>query len=263
MIVSRGEILTACGLTASGDTLSLGLVNMVHPFAERMVKNFLGFEVEQQTFSEYYPEENYHAPQDPLITGYEQQGGRATPVERFADERRVIQLRQLPVRSIVSIYEDDNAWVNGSPPSFGSSTLLTNADFQVDFPGNYSPGAAVIGQLCWSGFVFRLSGIWTATERCIQVAYIGGLTATEIMQDFPDIRMAVVIAAQQWYNQLRANRVNPITGTPAGPVTSESINGLSMSYDATTQRVLQGMFGKLPPAAMQILGDYQRYSKYI
>lgn len=252
MLANLSEILTALGLASSATPQDLALANLVHRKAERAVKKYLGYDVEQATYSEYYPEQNFQAPQALLIAGYELAGGRATPVEWFADDRRILQLRQLPVRSVSAVYEDTGAWLNGFPPSF--QTLLNNGDYMIDDPGDAA---------AWSGMLFRLSGVWTNRERCVKVVYTAGLTAQELGQKFTEFRDAVVETAAVWFNAMKSMRPNPVTGNQGGAVTNESIDGVSWAYHPEVQARLMGFMHQLPPSAASLLEDRVRYSKYL
>jgi hypothetical protein len=69
-IVSRAELIVALGKGPSLLTdQDLGLLNLVQAPTESLIEAFLGFRVQQQTLTEYYPDRNYVLQVDPLVEG--------------------------------------------------------------------------------------------------------------------------------------------------------------------------------------------------
>src|SRR5690606_19172886 len=92
----------------------------------------------------------------------------------------VLQLPQMFVRSITSVYEDVNAKAGQGSNDFPASTLLTAGTeywLDVDETG-----------LSRSGFLIREAGTWSRRPRTIKVTYVAGLTAAELESDYSDIK---------------------------------------------------------------------------
>jgi hypothetical protein len=263
-IVTNAMALSWLGLTQQGKVSApdLDLLQSIIPKAERLVKKYVGYNIEYNAnIVDYYPLTTYGAPQDPLITGWELQGGRATPIERFADERRILTTYQLPIRSVTSIYEDPAAWINGPPPVFASK--LVPQDYQVDFQ-TYDPVAQM--GIAWSGFIIRMSGIWLNWARSIQVTYAAGLTPAEldpITGTYPEFAMAILTAVQVWYGAVKAHQVKQATGREPGALNSESIGGYSASFNSDDIGLNYAYMNALPQISMKILEGWVRETLFI
>jgi hypothetical protein len=255
-ILQPSDISAYLGPTATNTALIAILQGQV----ERLIKNYVGYEVEQNTWTEYQPFYRSTFPIDPLVEGYEMWAGKAVPVQRFADDRRVVQLNQLPVRSIISIYENPMAWASGVPPQYPPDSFLDPTNWQPDFE-SFDTGT-LLG-ISWTGFVYRVSGIWQNVERSIQVTYTAGFTQGELSTTYSDFKLAALVAMQTWYNQVMANQLNPVTGAVGGAVVSEGLDGWSISYDASSAARNSGYLHTLPQTSLRILEDRVRYSKFM
>lgn len=69
MISSRAEILSVLGLASTASDQDIALVNLLQVDAEILVKRHVGGLVEQQSFTELYPDRGLYTPLDMLIEG--------------------------------------------------------------------------------------------------------------------------------------------------------------------------------------------------
>lgn len=192
--------------------------------------------------------------------------GRAVPIERFRSDNRLIQLRQLPVRTVQTMFEDPGAFDNavGSVPVFAPGTqLFEGKDFMVDVFELGVPGVTGSLPVCISGFVFRRTGVFSQVERSVQVTYTAGWTSAEIQLRYPQFKKAVRDTVVKFFNEYKFQRPNVLTGVGGGAVVAEAISGYSVSVDAESQRNNYGLITVLPPSVMRLLEEDLRYSKFI
>ena len=209
------------------------------------------------TYTKYHPFRPKADPMDSLIEGWELQGNRAVAYGSGIGNNRVLQARQLPVRSVVSLYENIGAWdtAGGSWPA--ASLLVEGNDFQID----YDPGSSQMG---WTGFIFRRSGSWSEAPRSIKLTYVAGLTAAELdvtTGEFNEFAAAALLATIKMFNEFKLHSGLASGGSGVGPVTSESLGPWSISYGDTSQ--LYGMKRALPAECCDLLEDRMRYGKYL
>jgi hypothetical protein len=258
-LVTRGELLTALGSAATISDSDLGLLIQIQIHVERLIKKFVGYHIEQRVYTnEFHPSRGLFNTSDPLVDGaWEMSGGRAMPLERYASDRRLLQLRELPVRSIQAVYENVAAW-DTSPPQWSVGNLLQEGpDFQVDYEQD---------KLSWSGFVIRRTGVWTASDRAIRVDYTAGLTSQELNgatgteYDYPEFKKATIDAVQIQFNTTKLQRFNLRTGQAPGVVSSFGIKDFRIAYRPTT---LYDFENELPLVCKRMLEERVRQSKFI
>ena len=218
MITSSNDIQTYLGLSSLTP-----LAAQVQALAEQQVKDFLGWgEVEQQTWVEYYPREQGAAnTNDPhyIVASNHQ---RAIAGLYFAPN--IIQLQQLPVRSITEVREDATAYFGQEPNSFGSNTILQpGPDYFLKFE---NPAIYGVQPISWSGHLVRRAFWFPGTVGSVMVTYVAGFTPGELSGRWQVFKTAVLETAADLY--LRAKALS-IGHKP--DVTSESDGGgVSASY---------------------------------
>src|SRR5262245_62104261 len=101
MIISPQDIWTVFGTTAAAlDPLDNRLIQWLHPKVERAVKDFVGYDIEQNVFTEFLPEKDMFLPGDPLIEGYEGSPQGAIPTLRYGQSQDALMPGQVPIRQI-------------------------------------------------------------------------------------------------------------------------------------------------------------------
>lgn len=254
-IVSNTEIL-AC-LQAAGVTLTAAgqsLVTLYHPLIEGRVKEFLGYAVEEATYTEYYPATsvNRWADGDPINGGYDLLGGQAVPRQRGNISRQVLRLREVPVRVITAVYENPGAFFTAGGTWPAASLLPTNAYYLDSLDGDF----------CWSGWLYRQNGLWSTQARTIKVTYEAGMSSAEILAKRPAIKLATLKAVTSSITaEIMKSRALGAFGLPA----SHSIKDFSMSYDYASAFKLLGNPGvmDLPQDVKQLLEPYRHMPRLI
>lgn len=246
MIVSPDELASALG-SGADPTLSAFVQNRV----ERLVKQFVGYEVEQATFVDLLPRPDEPVYQDALSWGNRHFGygvstdGSSAHLwgEGVANSTDRLFLKNLPVRSITSVNFDPN-WV------FASGTVLDPSAYRLDCA---EPGISN------SGMLMKRGGPWAfVTPRSVQVTYVGGWTPDELDDVAGDFKMAIISACQKFYNEVVANRAATRTAG-VGAVAREMIGKSEIWYETPAQ--LTGMMNNLPASVRMMLAERVRWNR--
>lgn len=232
------------------------LIAILWALAEQLLKDYVKGPIEQTTLTEYYPELAAYEPageplEDPAV---EVVGGRV--LTDYGGTADVLRLRNTPVRSITSIHDNAAAWDSGTA-DFPASTLLTaGSDYLIDFDES---------GLCRSGLVYRRSGSWPVSPqhaRTVKVIYVAGYTAGELSGAYSRFQTAALTAVLFWYNQVKANQQNGITGG-AGAIVSESLDAYSVSFNAQVAAQNLGLNYELPFVARRMLHEDLNLNRYL
>jgi hypothetical protein len=269
-IETLANVLLYMGQSASSPIVPL--VSLLQPIADQLLCDFVGFQIAQGTFTEWYPDRHLSRLRDELVDSapYEMIGGRAVQYGLMGLNSQVIQLKQLPVRSITSLRENPSAWNVVNPPSFPPPDLVEGIDYIVDYAAPDSTGT----KLSWTGDVYRLTGVWYVSPwagRTVQVTYTAGFTATELTTGpwpafYPRARLASMMTTAKLVREALAQAGDSVgttvTGTSGGAHTTESLAGHSISYHAEAALNNLGMELAMPRAAMRLLEPYVRMGWY-
>ncbi len=238
MITTSSDIQTYLGLASM-----TALATQVQALAEAHVKDFLGWqEVEQQTWVEYYPREqgatNTNDPHYIVASNHQ----RAVPGFYFAPN--IIQLQQLPVRSITEVREDATGYFGQVAGSFGSNTLLQQgSDYFLKTEQ---------GGIAWSGQLIRRAFWFPATIGSVMVTYVAGFTAAELSGRWQVFKTAVLETAGDLY--LRAKALS--MGHKPDIDSEADGGGVSASY---VNNRLAGV--SVPDAVADMLQPYVNYGE--
>lgn len=228
-------------LTAADVSLITG---DVVPRAEMMVREHLGYSVEQATYTEYLPDMDYRQPESTLEArflspGYGYTHGVSNPVsELFVNE--------YPLRSVTSVYENQIAWetdpVNGD---FSSGFLLTaGSDYTVDFA---EPGFSFSGSL-------KRFGAWSPIRKSVKVTYVAGYTADELDSTrWRAIKEAVMLTAHKFYLDVTMLQRTSKKTSGFGIVTSEKLDDYFVQFNVESIKNLLGFANTLPAQAVMLL----------
>lgn len=262
-ICSPAEVLTYLGKGATATDQERGLVEMLMPLVDGAIKTFLGWNVIQTTYTHLLPDHDLFA------ISYNDLGIPIDVVQNrisyaFPGSSVQIQLPEIPVRQITSLYADYSSIGGQNAADFPANTLqVQGVDFYVDYDGaTTTDPVPYTNEICWTGHIRRWIGTWPARQRAIKVTYVAGLSPDELdgktqvpYRRVVDIKYASVLACAAAFNQARAQQVN--LGAQ-GVITSERIGDAQFTYDADAQRQMYGMMSELPFACQQLLRKHQR-----
>lgn len=260
-IATLAEAKSWLGITATATADDNVILGVLLASVDALFTEFLGYSISQATRTEYYPPRVNLTQRDALVDGYERSGtNKVVPIDRYRNERRVIMLRHLPVRSITAVYENPDAWLS-SPPDFSSQFLLTaGSGYSLDCDGVDDDG----NNISKTGFLIRESGPWSVAERCVKVTYVGGYSATELGSTYGHLKHAFLTQIQVSYNAVKLHRMEgrAMGGMP-GILASVSLGDWSESYDTLTAQKLYGLQTALAPAVMEMLEKRINYSAFL
>ncbi len=221
------------------------------PRAQASVKTYLGWSIEQTSYTEFLPRIDQRLPEAPLES--RQFGSLSIDGPILATtSNSELPLTEKYLRSVTGVYENRSAFetdaVNGDWTNF---QLTAGSDFTVDWD---EPG------LSFSS-VLRRVGSWPVKARSVKVIYVAGLSANELATDrFTDIKEAAMLTIQLWYlDAVAFRRKQGQEGS--GLVKSESLGDWSISYDQGGINTLLGISATLPPRAMSLLRKFKAVTK--
>lgn len=236
----------------------VAFLDAIQPGVEQVCWTFLGYSPEQATYTEFLPSVLSERP--PLNygidVGWDVVGGTAVSRSRTDTVESGVQLSAVPVRSVVSVYENTGAWTTGEPDGYWpASTLLPASTYRLDMQ---SPG------LCKSGRLVRVYGTWFSNPRSIKVTYVAGYTQTEIDAQFAPLKLAVVMALNWWYARaLRQSRSVPANGMTPYQVSIRDFsvsmgdpNGIGAGDGPWAQNVLG-------PESLTLLWNFVNMAKFM
>jgi hypothetical protein len=213
------------------------LIRSMHAHAEQLVKDFVGSKVEQDTYTEILP------PYSPTAAADLASESPAL----FFPTPGALQLRNTPVRSVVSVHETTTPGGGGWP----AAALLGPLDFWLDQEED---------GLSRSGLLYRSAGVWPAIGRNIRVQYVGGWTADEITGgEAMTFKLAVKQATTKFFREAEAHLDNASGGPGVGPLVSEGIMGWSQAFHAESVAQLTGMQTDLPASVKAMLQPFVNY----
>jgi len=239
MICATSDVTTYLGLSAMN-----ALSTLVQTLAEDHVKDHLGVqELEQQTWVEYYPLDD--APvQQPGDPHYVVDSAHQRAIPGFYLAPNVVQLRQLPARSISEVCEDPTGYFGQVAGSFGQATVLTAGD-------DYYLKQEQDG-LSWTGHLVRRSFWFPAMAGSVKVTYVAGFTAAELAGRWSVFKTACLETIGDLY--LRAGS---LAGGQKADLASEAIGGgVNMSY---FQNNLSGL--TVPDRVAEMLQPFVNYGE--
>ena len=234
-IVIFSECLKYLGKAATASDAELGLLQLIKPLVERSVRRWLGTEVTQGTYTEFFPRANALNLRNPADGNY----------------GKLLRLNHYPVTSIASINEDRAGRSGFKSGQFAASSLLTEGDdYYLD---------ASQASFSASGMVVRLTTQWPAEPGSIKVTYTAGWTAeqldgdvTDVAQDATDIKLAVIKTVAEAYNETVQQQSSG--GSSGGAIKSERLGDYAVEYDVSSV----GAAVMIPEDARQLLKPFRR-----
>ena len=251
-IVTRAEVLQWLGKSDCATAAESALVDMLIPLGESVLTGYVGFQVEQATYTHILPETDDIL--DPNPNRLDVVNNRV--VFDVPGATDVLVLPQRAVRSITSVKEDIGAYGGQGANDFTNTALTSGTDYYLDY---------TVSGVSWSGNLMRIAGPWSAKRRTVKVVYVSGFTANEITAGTilgPDertpirnLKYAAIITIAAAF--LEAQRNSP--GLGAGPVIMERLADYQVQY---AEKYIQhlSMTTDLPPKAKELVSTFRRLS---
>ena len=210
-------------------------MELIRKSSERLAKAFVGSSIVQATYTHYYPDVS---------------GNRSD----------VLRMKEFPVRSITSVYEDPNGYYGSVAGSFSASQQLT-AGNQYFLPLD-AGGLSFFGHLKRRGFTSvwgNGSACWPTEPGSVKVTYVAGWSIDELNGevadanlDASDIRVAILKAVWAFWQNL----INQQLALKPGDDVSESLDGYSHTMVEKPSDPL--VTDDLPPESKSMLKRFRR-----
>lgn len=236
-LVTAAKLKTIIG-RPNADDAETALIALIQDAAERAVKTYLGYEVEEDSYTEYLPIAGNDLYESALIAGDD-------ALIQYNGVNDKLFLNQLPVRSIVSLYENQTAY--GVAANFTAANLLTEGTHFY-----LHRGGTTISK---SGMVVRIGSSWPNTPMSVKVGYTAGYTANELAKT--NIPYAVMLAFSAAWSEILAWQGSEI-GQGAGPIGNEKIGSWSADYSQQAIDQALGMMADLPMKVKMLLQPYRK-----
>lgn len=231
-------------LQAQGDTVAseqIDVLRLVCATAERAIKDFVGYSVEQATHTHFLPDRAPNFVGDPEVYAYDlNSAGKVVPVSIGAvPEKSILALPELPVRSVTSVHEDTDAYGNQASDAFPASSLLTaGIDYYLD---TRASGISTTGHLV------RIGSYWPSQGRSVKVIYTAGYTAAELATGIgASFSLAALLTIQSLWTK----------AGETGEIKSLSLGDFSATY-------AEGKSGAIPADAKKLLRKFVSYSRFM
>lgn len=260
-IVDISEALIALGLTDGPSDVERASVLMCLRAAHGAVRRFLKYDPCYTSHVEFYPQQAAPSETREYIwdttptTAYQ----RSAASSAASDE---LQLKHMPVRSIVSLKIDYDGRSGTKSGAFGAETVKTQG---VDFWPNFDMLDSDGNPVCSDG-ILKSIGLWPQETGSVRVEYYAGYKPAEMRgQD------SVIDATSIWevcldettrrFLKLDSRKKKTLSGF-AGPLTSESMGDYSYTLNASLSQTLLGGTDLLPES-MEKLSDYFNYGIFL
>lgn len=262
-ITTDSEVLAYIQINDKCLTPSMrGLVTRIRNKAENLVREYVGYEVTEATYTELMPAKTLpiRSEGDNTASGFELMAGLVVPRTTFPTNRKELVLSQIPVRSIVSVYDNAAAY-NVAEGEWPASSLLPTNAYYLD--------RDYVGEPVWSGILFRNVGSWATAPRSIKIEYVAGLTAAELNPAtgrYTEFVHAVQVTCAKMLADIAARSNMARTGQ--GPTSSVSVEDFAASFAGRNMAMIGAFLGTgvgsaaMPTEAMQVLAHRVHPAKY-
>lgn len=269
MLLSSNDLIAFLALdpTNPKHVSFISLATLLAPICDRLVKKYVGYEIEQAIFTDYHPliatrpSLAQGFTEDDMILAYEGSPQGARPIRQGrGNSRDTLSTLNLPIRSITSIYDSFTAWLNPSLPNgdFPASTLLQpGSDYMVDWDSLDD------SNVNWSrsGFIYRIGAVWSLQARTTKITYVAGYTPTELSNHYTEFKTAALLTGQYLFLQCVAiGRGTSFQNS--GIVISEKMDDYEVKFQPRG-KLPDVLMSDMPPGAKILLESYRRMSKFL
>ena len=265
MIANQDDIKLLLGLSSSITDEEQGFLSLVHPLAEGLVKQYLKYDPEQKSHTEYFPRHLRSGG-----PGYDYEG-RWTSRSGLAiwesrDSDNTLQLTHLPLRRITSVRIDTAAKHGDAANSFDLDTVRTQG---IDYWGDWDQT-----NVGYSGELYSY-GSWPSEPGTVKVVYRAGYSPAELLGtatedalvgdvittagvDGSGITRAVHITVISQFLKNMALKKKDIAGFTPGALLGERLGDYSYQVDSGTFGAA-GLAVSLPDEAKEQLEAYRHW----
>jgi hypothetical protein len=249
MICTQADLQAYFGLAADDALLPvlLGLQNS----AEARLRAYLKCSVEQATFTDLLPPLTRQSDADLDLVGYDRVGTHA--VATYGGEQ-TLQLREVPVRAVQSVYV---TWASGGGVSPPPGSLLDPANYYLDCEEE---------GLSRTGFLVQPYSVWPRAARSVRVTYTAGYTQAEMDLNtgrWPELKLAVLMTLNKTLAVNRNAGDAPAPRLSNATLTREAMDDVSFSYDPFSARLLTGQVAGLTPEVKDMVQGHVNWGRVL
>lgn len=255
MIANEGQVWAALQVTGATNK-ERAIVQQIHRYTESKIKNHLGYDPEQKTYTEFYPRrgEQPIAQQGQAGIWDVNRSHTHARFERVTVGKDSLQLEHIPVRSIASLLVDEGGFFGDGDGAFPAGSAWTiGEDFYVEWDRD---------SYCRSGLL-RARGSWPLESGSVKIVYTAGYSRSELEGtasngiDASAILGAVVKTVVYQFAEWDAWKKNARSGV-AGPLLSERAQDYSYTISQQVSSFLS-MNWSLSAEATEDLEEYVHY----
>lgn len=225
-ILDSAEVLDDLGVTSPSDAQKRRMERSISS-AQRAVEQYLGYQIERKTNTEFYPQQRQRLSRDEFV---DVKSGRVS-FGREGDACLILSARPVINNSTLAVYQQIGAMAGQGSGSFPVSSLLTKgSDYYLDVLGtaNYS----------MSGILYRRAGVWPDDPGSIKVVYDSGFTAADFAAvgsaQFPQAAIIYDCVFEEAKRDFRQRLIAENNIDKPGTMTSENIGPYSYSAGGNT-----------------------------
>jgi hypothetical protein len=171
-IITEAHLWTALQMAESATDPDRGIVQTIHKLAESRMKEHIGYDPTQQTYTnEYYPRHQQSIGMPFAGIWDVNAAGTHARLETVAGTLNTLQLRAIPLRSITEIRVDENGRFGQGTAAFASGTEWTAG---LDYWAEYE-----MDGICESGLI-HAAGSWPIQQGSVRITYKAGYTQNEL-----------------------------------------------------------------------------------
>jgi len=257
-IIDISEALLKLGLSSTVTDEERAIVNTAIVSATGAIRRYLRYDPTTGTRTEFYPQ--YDSSVNSRDLAWEISGGRAVMSTSQNASRRELQLRGLPIRSVTSVYETEDARAGTASGAFGAEDLLTvGDDYWPAYDGVDSSGVS----FSRSGILHSLSG-WATTPGSIKVVYVSGYSNAELRGQDASLDASPIWEAtmdevvRRVLKDFEVRKKSGQVGWTAGQIQSENLGDYSYTLGGTSgsgsagDRRTGGVYDLLPETTQKL-----------
>jgi hypothetical protein len=236
-IATAADIYAELGITTPTDNQTTIIANGLISVLGK-IRKYLGYDPCYGSHIEFHPQQPFQAQIQRGI--WEVMEQRATLRQVAEAATNEMQLRHLPVRSMINVWVDYDGRSGSQTGAFGDGALKTEGtDYWANFDGYDSGGNRVSRD-----GIIRTIGLWPTTPGTIKVQYYAGYTAEEFQGSDPEldaspIREVLIDEVTRKARRTFVQQKNKM-GIVAGIMTNEKLGDYSYSIDAKSIERLWG-----------------------
>lgn len=251
-LCNTAEVLVFLGLASTGTTDDLALLEMLQPFSDQLLKNYLQNDFGYAQHVEYYPIGRSQRDDESILGDIERIGTDRVIVTGQTYGTDALVLKHTPAwLTGLEVREHPGAYGGQATDAFPASSILTPGEdyyLDVDDTGNTSR----------TGIIYRI-GNWPSEPRSVKVTYYGGYSESQLSTGLASaIRYAAMITLAAKYKSAKS-----LQGGSIAPAISESIGKYSYSTSEVFLAQFAGMTVDIPLEAKMALEPHRNYGRFV